>query len=193
VTNVTAAENGCSNVLQPIRFSLQASRLWARQLITPSVVKASSEVQTEAKPLTSDGAILGTFQYMSPEQIEGEDVDARTDLFALGVVLYEMLTGKKAFEGKSEFDRGDSRARAAAGLDDTTSDAALARPDRVAMFGERSSAPLGISPRRGGSLELDGGRCSSPGRGRETGHVAAVGRGDTCCCGERRLLPSSSS
>ena len=72
------------------------------KLMTPSAAEVSSELQTEAKPLTSDGAILGTFQYMAPEQIDGEDVDARTDLFAFGVVLYEMLTVKKAFEGKTQ-------------------------------------------------------------------------------------------
>ena len=72
------------------------------KLMTPSAAEVSSELQTEAKPLTSDGAILGTFQYMAPEQIDGEDVDARRDLFAFGVVLYEMLTGKKAFEGKTQ-------------------------------------------------------------------------------------------
>ena len=57
---------------------------------------------TEAKPLTQKGTILGTFQYMAPEQLEGRDADARTDIFAFGAVLYEMLTGRKAFEGKTQ-------------------------------------------------------------------------------------------
>lgn len=54
------------------------------------------------KPLTEQGTILGTFQYMAPEQLEGREADARTDLFALGALLYEMVTGRKAFEGKSQ-------------------------------------------------------------------------------------------
>ena len=53
-------------------------------------------------PLTGQGSVMGTFQYMAPEQIEGQEADARTDIFAFGVVLYEMLTGKRAFEGKSQ-------------------------------------------------------------------------------------------
>ena len=51
--------------------------------------------------LTSEGAILGTLHYMAPEQLEGKDVDARADVFAFGAVLYEMLTGRKAFDGGS--------------------------------------------------------------------------------------------
>jgi Tol biopolymer transport system component len=60
-----------------------------------------SMLPTTPPGLTAQGTILGTFQYMAPEQLEGKDADARTDIFALGAVLYEMLTGKKAFEGHS--------------------------------------------------------------------------------------------
>jgi Tol biopolymer transport system component len=57
--------------------------------------------QTDAS-LTAQGTILGTFQYMAPEQLEGRDADARSDIFALGALLFEMATGKKAFSGKSQ-------------------------------------------------------------------------------------------
>ncbi len=62
----------------------------------------ASALPTKDKPLTEEGAIVGTIQYMSPEQLEGKDADERSDLFALGAVLYEMLTGKKAFSGTSK-------------------------------------------------------------------------------------------
>ncbi len=55
-----------------------------------------------ASPVTQAGTIVGTFQYMSPEQLEGKEADARSDIFAYGAVLYEMATGKRAFEGKSQ-------------------------------------------------------------------------------------------
>jgi Tol biopolymer transport system component len=56
----------------------------------------------QSQPLTTRGTILGTFQYMAPEQLEGRDADGRSDIFAFGCVLYEMLTGKKAFTGQSQ-------------------------------------------------------------------------------------------
>jgi len=58
--------------------------------------------QSTRMDVTSQGAVIGTLQYMAPEQVEGKEADARTDIFALGAVLYEMLTGKRAFEGKSQ-------------------------------------------------------------------------------------------
>src|SRR5262245_3922146 len=57
---------------------------------------------TTPAALTAQGTILGTFQYMAPEQIEGQDADARSDIWAFGCVLYEMLTGKRAFEAKTQ-------------------------------------------------------------------------------------------
>src|ERR1051326_1585184 len=55
-----------------------------------------------ASPLTSAGSIVGTIQYMAPEQVEGKDADARSDIFAMGAVLYEAVTCKRAFQGKSQ-------------------------------------------------------------------------------------------
>jgi len=63
--------------------------------------KGLSAGLTPQQPLTRTGDIFGTPQYMAPEQLEGKEADARTDLFALGAVVYEMATGRKAFEGKS--------------------------------------------------------------------------------------------
>ena len=61
-----------------------------------------SAIPTQEKPLTEEGVVVGTVQYMAPEQLEGKEADARTDIFAFGALLYEMVTGKKAFEGKSQ-------------------------------------------------------------------------------------------
>lgn len=66
-----------------------------------TVMDSDPSAVTVSQPLTGKGTILGTFQYMAPEQLEGVEADARTDIFAFGAVLYEMTTGKRAFEGHS--------------------------------------------------------------------------------------------
>jgi eukaryotic-like serine/threonine-protein kinase len=61
-----------------------------------------SMLPTTPPGLTAQGTILGTFQYMAPEQLEGHEADARTDIFAFGAMVYEMITGRRAFEGRSQ-------------------------------------------------------------------------------------------
>ena len=61
---------------------------------------------TMTTPLSDDGHVGGTVPYMAPEQVKGEAVDARTDLFALGVVLYELASGKRPFAGETHVDIG---------------------------------------------------------------------------------------
>jgi Tol biopolymer transport system component len=74
----------------------------ARTAPALTVNGATRAPTTPPQAMTAQGTILGTFQYMAPEQVVGGDADARTDIFAFGSVLYEMITGKKAFEGKTQ-------------------------------------------------------------------------------------------
>ncbi len=70
--------------------------------VSPQSGLTALPTMAHAQNLTQEGTILGTFQYMAPEQLEGKEADARTDIFAFGAVLYEMATGRKAFAGTSQ-------------------------------------------------------------------------------------------
>jgi len=70
-------------------------------LVKPAAAHRGPDDTTIASPLTEQGTVLGTLQYMAPEQLGGDDVDARADIFALGAVLFEMVTGRRAFQGST--------------------------------------------------------------------------------------------
>src|SRR5687767_12037490 len=67
-----------------------------------AAVDSRSRVDTQAGYLTAEGSILGTLPYMSPEQVEGHDADARSDIFTFGVVLYELIAGTRPFSGETQ-------------------------------------------------------------------------------------------
>ncbi len=74
----------------------------AKVLAPVSSVSQFTALPTQAVPVTREGSLLGTLQYMAPEQLEGKEADARTDIFAFGALLYEMATGKKTFSGATQ-------------------------------------------------------------------------------------------
>lgn len=88
-----------------IMLTKSGAKLLDFGLAKPAASLGDLATQTAPKqqvPVTEQGTIVGTFQYMSPEQVEGKELDGRSDIFSLGAVLYEMLTGQRAFEGKSQ-------------------------------------------------------------------------------------------
>jgi serine/threonine protein kinase/Tol biopolymer transport system component len=70
--------------------------------VTSGATMSLTALTAKAGPLTQQGSIVGTFQFMAPEVLQGQEADARSDIFSLGCVLYEMISGKRAFEGKSQ-------------------------------------------------------------------------------------------
>jgi len=98
--NVMLAKGGTA------RSGAPQAKLMDFGLARPTALTAEAAAQTESptvrRPITAEGTIVGTLQYMAPEQLEGKDADARTDLWALGCVLYEMAAGKQAFAGTSQ-------------------------------------------------------------------------------------------
>jgi eukaryotic-like serine/threonine-protein kinase len=93
-----------------VMLTREGAKLMDFGLAKPSAVGAAigsspgsvtATLQSPATPISSVGTVVGTIHYMAPEQIEGKEADARSDIFALGAVLYEMVTGNRAFDGKS--------------------------------------------------------------------------------------------
>ena len=104
----------------------------------PISMSGMTRLATRA-PETAHGTILGTVQYMAPEQVEGKEADARSDIWALGAVIYEMVTGAAPVHGRyaRERHRRDSERRAAADLRAAAAGAAGARSHGVGVSRQR--------------------------------------------------------
>src|SRR5439155_25160389 len=100
-TGISSRETSCS----PSRGAKLLDFGLAKLRAPDTPVAAASELSALAtgdKPLAAEGSLIGTFQYMAPEQLEGKEPDARADIFAFGALLHEMATGERAFKGKSQ-------------------------------------------------------------------------------------------
>jgi eukaryotic-like serine/threonine-protein kinase len=88
-------------VVSLANFCSPAHSRFPAQPTTPTMSVAA--LSASASPLTQKGTVAGTFQYIAPEVLQGAEADAGSDIFSFGCLLYEMVTGRRAFEGKSQF------------------------------------------------------------------------------------------
>ncbi|MEO5618973.1 MAG: serine/threonine-protein kinase, partial [Candidatus Eisenbacteria bacterium] len=119
------------------------------KLAEPETVMDRTQAATMTTPLSGNGQVLGTVPYMAPEQIRGETVDARSDIFALGIVLYELATGKRPFVGATFADTSSAILR------DTPSSLTRVRADLPADLGRIVGRCLEKSPRERFQNALD--------------------------------------
>ncbi len=150
-TGISSPATSCSRRRAP-----SCSTLVWRNRRGPALGTSGSRLPTTPS-MTERGTILGTFQYMAPEQLEGTEADARTDIFAFGAVVYEMLTGKKAFEGRNpdQRDRRDHAGRTAADRREPAARAAAARSPREDLSRQRSEGAMAVGRGRDARTEMD--------------------------------------
>jgi serine/threonine protein kinase len=209
LTDALAAAHAAGIVHRDIKPANVFLTAWGPKLLdfgvaktAPPVAGANSHTQTDAaRPmLTAEGATVGTLAYMSPEQLRGDDVDARTDVFSLGLVLFQMATGRHAFAGAT------GTVIAAAILHEKPQTPSTLRPELTVRFDEivlkalekdrtlryTQAADLRADLQRL-KRDTDGNRdcqCRSRGaRARATGHAVADRGSAACDRGDwRRLL-----